>query len=202
MQTAVANEVAGSLVTSDLFIQKVLLKEMIDRGDRTHTKKTLADKVKEKLADDSGFQQVIKGADGARGPAGQPGRDGARGPEGPVGPRGDPGPQVPVGPQGPEGKRGEIGKQGNTGPAGPTGPTGSQGQSGRDGSNGKDANPAEIAKVLVTTKKTELGTAVLDTTGSNGKNLATQVADKVSLNPQDLKNKLTQKNLLMEWQIG
>lgn len=241
LQAAVANEVADSLVISDLFIQKVLLKEMIDRGDRTHTKKTLADKVKEKLADDSVFKQAIKGADGAQGPAGQPGKNGSPGPQGPagpvgprgelgpqgprgymgptgprgelgpvgpqgqegkrgdtgkqgnigpvgpVGPRGDPGPQGPVGPQGPEGKRGDTGKQGNTGPVGPTGP---QGQSGRDGSNGKDANPAEIARELVTTKKTEFGTVVLDATGSNGKNLATQIADKVSLTPQDLTNKI------------
>ncbi len=78
-ESPTADKVADKVVGSDTFIQKVLLKRMIDEGDRTYTGKTLADKVKEKLKQDPQFTNNIKGEPGQKGEQSAPGRQGLNG---------------------------------------------------------------------------------------------------------------------------
>ncbi|WP_168464281.1 collagen-like domain-containing protein [Wolbachia endosymbiont of Ctenocephalides felis wCfeT] len=295
-----SDEIAGSLIKNTTFTEAVLLKKMIDPGDTTHTQKTLADKVKEKLKADSNFQEAVKGADGTTGPAGPRGAEGIRGanaqevvtelmtssnlavlkkeiagelrrdpgkaidPEGPAGRDGAQGLRGPTGPRGLQGIQGKEGKKGAdssaqdvanvlvttkstelgeailnikdpydqsrsklsseignyqpfrmnvhhhlkndwTGPfavkiadelrndpgnaRGPMGNQGPPGRSGKDGEDGKSPSVTDVAQELITNNKTELGTTVLNATGTGG-NLATQIANKVNLDPQSLLSKV------------
>ncbi|APR98353.1 collagen-like domain-containing protein [Wolbachia endosymbiont of Folsomia candida] len=149
-------------------------------------------------------QEGSQGKQGPEGPQGIQGIQGLPGPEGPTGPRGErgeegaPGAPGPPGPKGAAGSRGTAGLQGpvgkdgrpgHEGEKGDQGPPGREGFPGLDGKDGKDADPVEVAEKLVATKADKLGAAVLDATGSNG-NLATQVANKVNLSPQDLVNRI------------
>ncbi|WP_241653926.1 hypothetical protein [Wolbachia endosymbiont of Nilaparvata lugens] len=55
---------------------------------------------------------------------------------------------------------------------------------------GDTPNAQEIATELVTSKKAELVEAVLNTKGIIGKNLATQIADKINIHSQEFVNKI------------
>ncbi|WP_245970056.1 collagen-like protein [Wolbachia endosymbiont of Bemisia tabaci] len=109
------------------------------------------------------------------------------------GPKGEPGERGQKGDRGFDGAPGPQGEPGHLGPKGDKGESGSQGKPGSQGSKGEkgDASSAiEIATELVTSKKAELGAAVLNANGIKGENLATQIAGKINLNSQELVNKI------------
>ncbi|MGL9717995.1 MAG: hypothetical protein ACR5K9_04845 [Wolbachia sp.] len=87
------------------------------------------------------------------------------------------------------------GPQGERGPQGPQGRNGSQGPQGKPGKDGESPTPDVVAQELVTNKADELGRAVLNATDSSEQNLATQVASKVNLNPQDFVDKVNAEKL-------
>ncbi|MBA8770568.1 collagen-like protein [Wolbachia pipientis] len=76
------DKVADKVVGNDTFIQKVLLQPMIDEGDLTHTRRILADTVKERLIKDPQFKNNIKGEPGPAGPRGERGESGTPGAKG------------------------------------------------------------------------------------------------------------------------
>ncbi|WP_265027059.1 collagen-like domain-containing protein [Wolbachia endosymbiont (group A) of Bombylius major] len=157
------DRVADKVVKSDTFIQKVLLKRMIDEGDLTYTGKTLADKVKEKLKQDLQFTGDIKGEPGSAGPRGEkgeigfPGVRGLQGQKGDLGPQGFNGTQGEKGDQGYEGPPGEKGAQGIQGPKGVNGTQGLPGEKSLQGIKGS-TGPQGLRGVLVPGPKGESGT--------------------------------------------
>ncbi|UIP92542.1 hypothetical protein JSQ73_005130 [Wolbachia endosymbiont of Anopheles demeilloni] len=70
------------------------------------------------------------------------------------------------------------------------GEQGSKGDTGSKGEKGDASSAIEIATELVTSKKADLGEAVLNANGIKGENLATQIAGKINLNSQELVNKI------------
>ncbi|MFP3022995.1 MAG: collagen-like protein [Wolbachia sp.] len=97
------------------------------------------------------------------------------------------------------GQKGEIGAPGMPGldgkPAafgdkGDIGPKGADGLQGIKGEKGNTPNAREIATELVTSKKAELGEAVLNAKDIRDENLATQVAGKISFNTKEFVNKI------------
>ncbi|WP_353279478.1 collagen-like protein [Wolbachia endosymbiont (group B) of Xanthorhoe designata] len=137
--------------------------------------------------------QGIQGPPGLRGNKGDQGSPGIQGQKGDIGPKGVDGTMGIKGDMGEKGEIGIKGKPGHLGQRGNKGESGSQGQPGSQGSKGEkgDASSAiEIATELVTSKKAELGAAVLNANGIKGENLATQIAGKINLNSQELVNKI------------
>ncbi|WP_179947479.1 collagen-like domain-containing protein, partial [Wolbachia endosymbiont of Cylisticus convexus] len=145
-------------------------------------------------------QRGQQGLPGALGPKGEKGEAvnlrGQKGEPG-VGMQGKPGePGLSIkGDIGPKGQSGAKGDRGNEGPKGSSGPTGAKGPEGKKGEKGDTPSTTEIATELVTSKKAELGNVVLNTKDSNGENLATQVAGKVNLDPQEFMNKVDEAKL-------
>ncbi|WP_177429433.1 collagen-like protein [Wolbachia endosymbiont of Laodelphax striatellus] len=109
---------------------------------------------------------------------GEPGESGMRGLPGLKGERGI------------MGHPGEIGEPGPIGSPGLDGIPGKPGTPGQKGDKGDTPNAQEIATELVTSKKAELVEAVLNTKGIIGKNLATQIADKINIHSQEFVNKI------------
>lgn len=146
----------------------------------------------ERVKREDSLKALVKGVQGPPGQKGEPGRNGEpglkgeQGSKGNKGERGFPGPEGSVGSTGARGPKGEPG---HLGPKGDKGESGSQGQPGSQGSKGEKGD-ASSATELVTSKKAELGEAVLNANGINGENLATQIAGKINLNSQELVNKI------------
>ncbi|WP_108784365.1 collagen-like protein [Wolbachia endosymbiont of Bemisia tabaci] len=141
----------------------------------------------------------LKGEPGERGMRGLPGSYGQKGEPGELvwdsrpgekGERGFPGPKGEHGIMGYPGNKGEPGPIGSPGIPGLDGIPGKPGTPGQKGNKGDTPNAQEIATELVTSKKAELVEAVLNTKGIIGKNLATQIADKINIHSQEFVNKI------------
>ncbi|WP_349967667.1 collagen-like protein [Wolbachia endosymbiont of Armadillidium arcangelii] len=137
----------------------------------------------------------LPGRPGKGGMMGYPGKRGRSGLLGLPGSRGQKGEPGFIGLPGPQGQSGAKGDRGNEGPKGSNGPTGAKGPEGKKGEKGYTPSTTEIATELVTSKKAELGNVVLNTKDSNGENLATQVAGKINLDPQEFMNKVDEAKL-------
>ncbi|MFT4313825.1 MAG: collagen-like protein [Wolbachia pipientis] len=120
----------------------------------------------ERVKREDSLKALVKGVQGPPGQKGEPGRNGE------------------------SGLKGEQGSKGNKGDRGLPGSQGDKGNTGSKGEKGDASSAIEIAIELVTSKKAELGEAVLNANGIKGENLATQIAGKINLNSQELVNKI------------